>query len=149
MRRKEPLIDPLDSVLGYELRRASAAAITTLTTSLVEATGLRTAAMSVLLVVESNPDVSPSETGRCLGIARANITPIVTSLEERGLLRRIQKGRSQALRLTAAGTKMVARLRVIQDAHEAKLAEGLDAKSLEVILRFLQGVRERFPGVGE
>src|SRR5579875_568020 len=79
--------NPLSSLLGYQLRRASAAAMDELSRELATL-GLRVSEASVLMLVGANPRMRSSEVGRELGIQRANMTPLVSGLEQRGLLQR-------------------------------------------------------------
>ena len=113
----------LDTFLGYQLRRASAAMIADLTNSLSEL-GLTVVGMSVLLTIAESPDRSPrsqSEIGRILGIQRANLVPLAATLVEQELISRVAvDGRSHALVLTPAGKRSVAQARRIVARHEAK-----------------------------
>ena len=141
---KGPLVDPLEGLLGYQLRRASVAAMADLSSVLAEI-DLRPADMSVLLVVEANRGVTQSEVGRCLGIKRANMAPIVASLEERAFVKRVPvDGRSQALRLTRAGARAVVQSRKIIAAHESRLTLGMDEATRQAFMRFLAEARQRF-----
>lgn len=136
-------MDPLAGVLGYWLRRASAAAMASLTTDLAELE-LRPAEMSVLLVIEANRGVTQSQVSRCLGIQRANMVPIAASLERRKLIERIPADRrSQAMRLTRAGSKAVSRSRKIIEAHESRLVSGLDEAERTAVIAFLKDIPAR------
>lgn len=105
--------DPLKRFPGYVLRRASNAAMAEIARS-VAPLGLRPVEASLLVVVEAQPGLSQSDIGRVLGIKRANMTPLVSGLERRALIRRQRvDGRSRALVLTARGAKAA------QDAREA------------------------------
>lgn len=143
---KDALVDPLESLLGYQLRRASMAAMTELTSAL-SGINLRPAEMSILVVVEANPGATQSDVGRCLGIKRANIAPLVASLEERLLVERMPvDGRSQALRLTRAGARAAAQSRKIVAGHESKMTAGMDKTAARSVIRFLEQLRHRFSG---
>ncbi len=94
--------NPLEQLLGYQLRRASQAMMADLGAELAELE-LRVTEMSVLLVIDENPDITQSEIGRVLAIQRANMVPLTTQLERRGLIRRgATIGRAQALRLNSS-----------------------------------------------
>lgn len=141
---KDALADPLANLLGYQLRRASVAAMAALKSALAE-NDLRPAEMSVLLVIDANPGVTQSEVGRCLGIKRANMAPIVGSLEQRALVERMPVDRrSQALRLTRTGARVLGRSQKIIAAHESRLASGMDEAAARAVMRFLKDVRQRF-----
>jgi DNA-binding MarR family transcriptional regulator len=129
--------NPLDDLLGYQLRRASAAMLA----DLAEALGdfhLRPTEVSVLLLIEANPDITQSEIGRVLGVKRANMAPITATLTERGLIERAQaNGRSQALRLSADGAAMAmdarARIHDHEDRFFGKLPDSARAALLPVL----------------
>ena len=116
-----PREDPLLGLSGYLLRRASVAALAELNQGLAPL-GLRHAAVAVLMLIEFRPGITQSEAGRVLDIQRANMAPFIARLEKRGLIRRRRvDGRSQALDLTSRGRMLLARARVVIEAHEAAL----------------------------
>ncbi len=120
--------DPLASLPGYVLRRASAAALAGLNRRLTPL-GLRHVDASLLLVVHARPGITQSEAGRQLDIQRANMVPIVARLEARGLLdRRRADGRSQGLYLSEEGEVVCAGVRDAVDTHERLLFEALPIK---------------------
>lgn len=99
----EDLTDPLEDVLGYQLRRASLASMTVLNER-YDALGFKPTEAIILRFVAANPGCNQSAIGRALGVKRTNMVPIVSDLETRGLLvRRPADGRSNALSLTPAG----------------------------------------------
>lgn len=101
--RDTDLVDPIDDLLGYQLRRASAFAMADLAAELTSLR-LRPAEASMLFLIAANPGVTQSEVGRLLGIQRANMAPLIASLAKRKLIeRKPVDGRSQALRLSASG----------------------------------------------
>lgn len=105
------LPDPFGELLGYHLRRLSQIVMADLTERM-EPLGLRPTEASVLFVIAATPGATQSDIGRMLGIKRANMAPLIASLEARGLVSRSAvDGRSQALRLTADGESIRARAR--------------------------------------
>jgi DNA-binding MarR family transcriptional regulator len=112
--------NPLDGLLGYQVRRAWMAMSNDLTRALTDL-DLTITEMAMLLYVEANPHVTQSEVGRALSIQRANVVPLTSTLCQRDLIRReAMDGRSQALTLSAKGRTVArdARRRVAE--HEKR-----------------------------
>ena len=100
------LASPLDSLLGYRLRRASMAMMTDLLAAL-QPLGLSAGEASFLILVGANPGCRQSDVGRTLEIKRANMTPLVARLKARGLVADAPiDGRSRSLSLTAEGAAL-------------------------------------------
>ncbi len=129
--------DPLVKLPGYVLRRASSAALAGLNQRL-EPLKLRHADVAFLLLIDFTPGISQSEAGRILDIQRANMAPFVARLQRRGLVDRTKvDGRSQALRLTAAGRAMLAKARRVVGSFEASLLERVPEKMRPMVLPIL------------
>lgn len=97
------LASPLDTLLGYRLRRASMAMMTDLLAAL-QPLGLSAGEASFLILVGANPGCTQSEVGRTLDIKRANMTPLVARMKARGLVDDVPiDGRSRGMTLTEAG----------------------------------------------
>ncbi len=136
-------VNPLDGLLGYQLRRASVAMLADLAESLAEI-GLRVTEMSVLLVIATNPGITQSEIGRVLGIQRANMVPLASQLEQNSLIRRIaSNGRAQALKLTPAGAALARDCRARIAAHEARFLTGLDAAQRTMLIEQIRLIWDR------
>jgi DNA-binding MarR family transcriptional regulator len=132
--------DPLAELPGYVLRRASAAALAELN-QLLQPLKLRHADVAFLLLIDGSPGISQSEAGRILNIQRANMVPFVSRLEKRGLLDRTKvDGRSQALRLTAAGRAMLAKARRVIGSFEASLMNRVPEKMRSMVLPILMAL---------
>ena len=115
------MIDTLKKYPGYLLRRASASLIADLTERL-EPLELRTSEASTLMLIKANSGVTPSQIGRALDIQRANMTPLIRRLEDRGLIsRQPVNGRSQGLTLTPDGETLMVEVHSIVDVYEADL----------------------------
>jgi DNA-binding MarR family transcriptional regulator len=120
-------VDPLKDLPGYALRRASAAAMQRFARRLVQL-DLRPAEASVLMVIESNPNITQSEIGRMLDIAGANMAPLISRLEKRELVgRRPVDGRSHGLELTATGRELNLRAKKAMKSHEEELLARIPA----------------------
>lgn len=100
---ESPLSSPLDSMLGYRLRRASMAMMGDVIDSL-RAIDLSVGEASLLILVGHNPGCRQSDVGRALAIKRANLTPLIGRLKGRRLISDAPiDGRSLSLTLTEEG----------------------------------------------
>jgi DNA-binding MarR family transcriptional regulator len=134
------LDNPLETLLGYQLRRASQAMSEDLASALHEF-GLRPTGVSVLLLVAGNPGITQSRIGQVLAIERANMAPITASLATQGLLKRSRvDGRSQGLHLTAKAKTVVAKIRRRIANHESKFWQGTKAADRVAVLAFLRSL---------
>lgn len=119
--------DPLKSLPGYALRRVSAAFMARLAARLA-ALDLRPAEATVLLVIGANPGVTQSDVGRLLDIVSANMTPLTARLVNRDLIAREPvDGRSQGLRLSDSGRRLMQKARKIMEELESELLERIPA----------------------
>jgi DNA-binding MarR family transcriptional regulator len=135
-------IDPLNDYPGYQLRRASSAAMATLAKRL-GALSLRPTEATVLMVIEANPNITQSEIGRLLDIASANMAALVSRLEERDLVGRTPvDGRSDGLGLRAAGRTVTARVKKVLAAHEQTLLSKVPASCRTAFLAGLRAIWE-------
>jgi DNA-binding MarR family transcriptional regulator len=118
--------DPFAGLLGYQLRRVSLLVMADFAEALAPL-GLKPAEASVLYAVGGQAGLTQSEVGKMLGIQRANMAPLIAGLMQRGLVERDRvDGRSQALRLSAAGEAARAAAWVANLAHEERIFGGLD-----------------------
>jgi len=119
--------DPLSSLPGYLLRRASSSAIAELNQRLAEI-DINHTDVSLLILIDANAGLTQSDAARMLGMQRANMVGLVARLEGRGLLVRERvDGRSQALSLSATGKTIFARASSIVGAFEASLLKRVPA----------------------
>ena len=106
---------------GYALRRAANAMMGELARRL-GTIDLRIAEASVLLLVDRREDATASEIGRVLDIQRANMVPLLSRLEDAGLIERKPiDGKSQAVLLTTLGHERRAQADAITTAFEDDL----------------------------
>jgi DNA-binding MarR family transcriptional regulator len=135
-----PLINPLDGLLGYQLRRASQAMLDDLTASLQDLK-LRPSGVSVLLLIAANPGISQSRIGQALAIERANMVPMTARLTKQGLLTRSRTdGRSHALHLTEDGKKTAVKIRKRIADHENKFWKDAKGSERAAQLKFLKSL---------
>lgn len=136
------IVNPLDDMVGYQLRRASVAMFDDLATVLADL-DLRPTGASILLLVAANPGITQSAIGRILEIERANMVPQAAMLTGRALVARsASDGRSQGLRLTALGRATVAKVRARIAVHERRFIAGWTEAERAALLRALKSVWE-------
>jgi DNA-binding MarR family transcriptional regulator len=134
------MIDPLMDYPGYQLRRASAAAMADLADRL-SPLDLRPVEATVLLAIEVNPSATLSEIGRLLRIASANMTPLIARLEGRNLIKREpMDGRSQGLVLAPLGRSLTLQIKDVVADHEATLIARIPAAARGEFLRALRAI---------
>jgi DNA-binding MarR family transcriptional regulator len=133
-------VNPLVLFLGYQLRRASLALLGDLTSTIADLS-LTVTELSLLLVVEANPDITQSEIGRMLAIQRANMAPLTALLVQRHLVgRTATTGRAHGLRLTEAGAAMAAICRTRIAAHEDRFLSKLKRNEQDAIMHLLRRI---------
>jgi DNA-binding MarR family transcriptional regulator len=130
---------PLNSSIGYTVRRAQLALFADFVTSLREV-NLRPGQFGVLMVVHGNPGLSQSDICAVLGFQKTNLVPLISGLEARGLIVRkpgLQDRRSYALHLTARGRNVMRRALDLQASQEARLTEQLGESGRATLLTLL------------
>ncbi len=135
------LASPLDTLLGYRLRRASMAMMADLISAL-RAFDLSVGEASLLILIGANPGCPQSDVGRALEIKRANLTPLLGRMKARGLVSDAPiDGRSLALTLTPAGMALqqdvLAHVAASDRSFRDRLA--LDEKALLTALATISG----------
>jgi DNA-binding MarR family transcriptional regulator len=140
-RNPDELVDPLEGLLGYQLRRAALATMTALDAAYA-LLGLKLTEAVILRFVGANPGCNQAAISRALGVTRTNMVPFVGSLVEAGLVEReASDGRTHALFLTAAGEAMDRRLAQIAAEQDAQFFGAFDPTTREVLVSALQHVR--------
>jgi DNA-binding MarR family transcriptional regulator len=134
------IVNPLDDMVGYQLRRASVAMFDDLADALADL-DLRPTGASILLLVGANPGITQSAIGRILEIERANMAPQAAMLTKRDFVARFASdGRSQGLRLTATGKAVVTKVRARIAAHEQRFIAGFNEAEKASLLSALRSV---------
>ena len=132
--------DPLLSLTGYVLRRASLASQAILGQRLAPLE-LRPYEATLLLLVEASPGVTQSEAGRLLDIQRANMVPVVARLVARGLIQRKPvDGRSQGLWVTRSGQSLMRKVQRIVATDEAALMRRVPEEMQQMVLPILMAL---------
>jgi DNA-binding MarR family transcriptional regulator len=132
--------NPLNTLLGYRLRRVSNTLMADLARDLREL-GLKPGEASVLLLVRANSGITQSEIGRMLDIQRANMTPLTAQLDSRGLIGRERvDGRSHGLAVTPEGEKLCRAVRIAMERHDARFQALLSGKARSGLLAALEAL---------
>jgi DNA-binding MarR family transcriptional regulator len=140
-RKAGELVDPLEGLLGYQLRRAALATMTALDAAYAPL-GLKLTEAIILRFVGANPGCNQAAISRALGVTRTNMVPFVGALVDAGLVEReASDGRTHALFLTARGRALDRRLAEIAAEQDAQLFGGFDAATRAVLGEAFQRLR--------
>lgn len=132
--------DTLDAQIGYNLRRASAFALNDFAVELADAS-LRPVTYGMLALIDEKPGIRAAELCRLLGMKSANMAPLLSELEERGMVERddhAQDKRVQVLTLTKAATEAMPAWRRQVRRHEDRFLHRLTKKERATLLRLLR-----------
>lgn len=132
----------LESLLGYNARRASLAVIEVFLQRMAPY-GLRPVDFSVLSLVIHNPGITSRQLCTTLGILPPNLVGLVGSLEKRDLLERRphpRDGRAMGLHPTPAGQKLMRDAERTAAALEAEVAARLTPGEQKTLMRLLKKV---------
>jgi DNA-binding MarR family transcriptional regulator len=132
----------LESLLGYNARRASLAVIDVFLERMAPY-GLKPVDFSVLSLVRHNPGITSRQLCASLGILPPNLVGLVNALEKRGLVSRRphpRDGRAQGLHLTEAGGTLIEAAESTATELEVQAAGNLTAAELRTLLRLLRKV---------
>lgn len=136
--------NPLEGLVGYALHRSARAVMSALAARFWEL-GLSTTSASILITIQANPGIAQIEICRIFGLQPANVTPVITELEKKSLVRRIAgAGRRLALSTTAAGDALCVELRREMDEFEEIIFGALGVKDRARMVGRLQSLGNRF-----
>jgi DNA-binding MarR family transcriptional regulator len=133
-------LGPLDSHVGYLLRRAQLAVFADILPSLAEH-DVSPADYAVLTVIDRNPGAGQSQVAETLGIQKTNFVPLIRRMEARGLVLRTPSARdrrSVALTLTPQGNALLADLHAAAQAHIERVRSHLGSAEYDSLLEPLQ-----------
>lgn len=129
----------LRDLVGYHLKRASLFDLEG-ANAVLEPSGLRTVAMSVLLSIVEQPGISSAAICRALRLQRANIVPVLADLGRRALFSRETDpcdNRIQRLYPTAKGEEEALRMLGLIAEHEDRMLAGLTMQERKELCRML------------
>lgn len=126
---------PLESRLGYVLRRAQVAVFQDFYRVLGDL-AITPAQYATLTVIESNPGSSQTRIADALGIKKANFVVLIKDLESRDLIVRKptpEDRRSFAVTLSPAGAALLAQAHRASEIHERAIRDRVGAKAYEAL----------------
>ena len=138
-------ISDLETHLGYWLRYVSNH-VSQAFARKVEARGVTVAEWVVLRELYDADDALPARIAERIGMTRGAITRLADRLLAKALIERRdnpQDGRSQLLRLSAAGRALVPELARLADRNDAEFFDHLTPDDRARLERILRGVVER------
>lgn len=132
----------LPELIGYQLRMAQIALFRDFSQGLGEE-DVSPGLFGVLVIIEANPDLKQSELARATHLDRSTVVTVIDNLERRGLVERrvaLHDRRSNAIRLTAAGTTLLRKLKRQVGQHEKRLLENFSEAERAIFIALLQKV---------
>jgi DNA-binding MarR family transcriptional regulator len=128
----------LPRLVGYQLRLAQLAVFRDFDRATADL-GLTPGRFGMLVLIEANPGVTQSELARAVGLDRSTMVALLDQLEDRRLVARRQgeDRRTNGLWLTAAGERLLGRVKRRVAAHEARVAARLTPAERELLLAVL------------
>jgi DNA-binding MarR family transcriptional regulator len=133
-------------LLGYNLAIASASAFKRFDRNVTIVHGLRRVEFTLLVLIDSNTDVTAKKLGQELGIAAPNMTVMLDRLEKREWLRRVKSesdGRAQHVILTKKGKALAAKAERAASAAEEDLLQQFTATERNTLFKLLQRIGAR------
>ncbi len=147
MPKPVPTVDAVDtsfleSLLGYNARRASLAVIEVFLERMAPY-GLKPVDFSVLSLVAHNPGITSRQLCAALGVLPPNLVGMVNQFEKRELIARQphpRDGRAMGLHLTPTGQKLIRDAERTAAQLEAEVAGRLTPGEQRTLLRLLRKV---------
>ena len=142
--KSELRLGGLDALLGYRLRRAQGSAHRDYIATVAELK-LTQKQTAVLWLVACTPGVAQVEIGAALAMDRATTMAVIDRLEERGLVVRKRSSadaRRRELSATAAGERLLAKVKTRIASHESRMKSRLSSQELDTLMRLLQKLQQ-------
>ena len=132
--------DILPELVGYHLRRAQGVVFDDFLRTMA-AQRIAPGQFGVLVLIAANPGLSQSALARAVGVERSTMVEVIDRLQARGLLERRRSAadrRSYALGLSAAGRRLLARLKPMVRRHERRVTKRLDDAEKATLIGLLR-----------
>jgi DNA-binding MarR family transcriptional regulator len=150
MRNVNGLLDQseLKKYAGYLLARARWQAFRAFEQNIGKPLQLRRVEFSILVLLQSNEQVTAAQLAQALGVAAPNMTGILRRLEERKLIARLRAEadkRSQAIALTPQGLKLVQQAKAAGKGMDKPWLARLSTAEQAMLLELLGKLAEPAP----
>jgi DNA-binding MarR family transcriptional regulator len=132
----------LPGLVGYQLRMAQIALFRDFARG-PGAHDVTPGLFGVLVIIEANPDLKQSDLARATQLDRSTVVTVVDNLVRRGLVERrtaVYDRRSNAIRLTVAGTALLGKLKRQVSQHEKRLLRNFSEAERDLLFTLLQKV---------
>lgn len=132
----------LETLMGYNARRAALKAIALFSQRLVDF-GLTPVDFSVLSLIGHNPGITSRQLCSALNILPPNLVGKISAMEQRRLIERRphpQDGRAVGLHLSVEGGRFMTQAEQAASQLEDEVTSGLSAAEKKTLLRLLQKV---------
>ena len=132
----------LESLIGYNARRAALAAIDRFLDGMAPFQ-LKPVDFSVLSLIHHNPGITSRQLCASLGLLPPNLVGMLNALEKRELLLRMphpRDGRAMGLHLTAGGEKLMRDAEKTAATLEAQVGAHLSPGEVQTLIRLLKRV---------
>ena len=136
---------PLSEWVGFNLRMAQDASFQAFA-RLSQEIGVRPGRFATLTLIGNNPGISQTALSRANGRDKSTLTPLLSDLVRRGLVRRTRTAkdrRTYRLSLTPRGEALLQQLTTCARDHEAKLDRIIGPRERAQFLRTLRKVASR------
>jgi DNA-binding MarR family transcriptional regulator len=133
----------MQELLGYNLAQAAIPSHAIYEAAIGTPLGLRQVEFTVLVLVDSNAEVTQKSLSLALGIAAPNLTVILDRMVERGFVRRVRSEtdrRAQLVQLTAKGAALTRKACAIARDMEEELLGHFSAAERAMLFELLQKV---------
>ncbi|MDP2823491.1 MAG: MarR family transcriptional regulator [Sulfuritalea sp.] len=132
----------LPELVGYQLRMAQIALFRDFSKG-PGGEDVTPGLFGVLVIIEANPDLKQSELASATHLDRSTVVTVIDNLERRGLVERrvaLHDRRSNAIRLTAAGTTLLRKLKRQVSQHEKRLLDNFSEAERASFIALLKKV---------
>jgi DNA-binding MarR family transcriptional regulator len=137
------LEDPLEDLLGYQLRRAAFAMLTPLNEAFAEI-GVNPTEAIIIRFVRANPGCTQAEIGRAIGVKRTNMVPVANGLIMKRILERTAAdGRSHSLYLTEEGAELLRKINKVALKHEEFFFGDVPDNLRQILMQAFRALRAK------